>query len=111
MASAFRRKYGWAIPPLLLVAAACSRPATDSSGAWTPSRPIEFVVAAGAGGGSDLLARTVQAIVQKHKMIDGSDIVTNKGGGSGSEAFVYAKSAAGDPHKVVFATKDRKSVG
>ena len=106
MASAFRRKYGWAIPPLLLVAAACSRPATDSSGAWTPSRPIEFVVAAGAGGGSDLLARTVQAIVQKHKMIDGSVIVTNKGGGSGSEAFVYAKSAAGDPHKVVFATNN-----
>jgi tripartite-type tricarboxylate transporter receptor subunit TctC len=31
-------------------------------------------------------------------------IVTNKGGGSGSEAFIYAKGAAADPHKVVFAT-------
>ncbi len=84
---------------------ACTRPAA-TSGPWSPSRPIEFVVAAGAGGGSDHLARTVQAIVQKHKLIDSSVIVTNKGGGSGSEAFVYAKGAAGDPHKIVFATNN-----
>lgn len=90
---------------LLTAAVGCARPVTDG-GAWLPSRPIEFVVAAGAGGGSDQLARTVQAIVQKHKLIDRSVIVTNKGGGSGSEAFVYAKSAAGDPHKVVFATNN-----
>lgn len=77
-----------------------------SDGAWTPTRPVEFVVAAGPGGGSDQLARTVQAIVQKHNLLDMPVIVTNKGGGSGSEAFVYAKGAAGDPHKVVFATNN-----
>ena len=87
------------------MAVGCSKPATQRSG-WAPSRPIEFVVAAGPGGGSDSLARTVQAIVQKHKLIDSPVIVTNKGGGSGSEAFVYAKGAAGDPHKVVFATNN-----
>ena len=64
------------------------------------------MVAAGPGGGSDLLARTVQSIVQKYKLIDGSVIVTNKGGGSGSEAFVYAKGSGGNPHKVVFATNN-----
>jgi tripartite-type tricarboxylate transporter receptor subunit TctC len=48
----------------------------------------------------------VQAIVQKHKLVDRPVIVSNKGGGSGSEAFVYAKGAAGDPHKVVFATNN-----
>lgn len=85
-------------------AAACSAPA--NRGAWAPSRPIEFVVAAGPGGGSDQLARTVQAILQKHKLVDASVIVSNKGGGSGAEAFVYAKGAAGDPHKVVFATNN-----
>jgi len=83
---------------------ACSRPATN--GAWAPTRPIEFIVAAGPGGGSDQLARTVQSIIQKHKLLDSTVIVTNKGGGSGSEAFVYAKGAAGDPHKVVFATNN-----
>ena len=91
---------------LALVAAGCSAPATQQHAGWAPNRPIEFIVAAGPGGGSDQLARTVQAIVQKHKLIDSPVIVTNKGGGSGSEAFVYAKGAAGDPHKVVFATNN-----
>jgi tripartite-type tricarboxylate transporter receptor subunit TctC len=77
-----------------------------SRSGWAPSRPIEFVVAAGPGGGSDHLARTVQSIIQKYKLIDRSVIVTNKGGGSGSEAFVYAKGSAGNPHKVVFATNN-----
>lgn len=89
---------------ILLAGVGCSPPATD--GPWVPTRPIEFVVAAGPGGGSDQLARTIQSIVQKYDLVDSSVIVTNKGGGSGSEAFVYAKGAAGDPHKVVFATNN-----
>jgi putative tricarboxylic transport membrane protein len=67
---------------------------------------VEFVVAAGPGGGSDQLARIVQSIAQRYKLIGTSVIVTNKGGGSGSEAFVYAKGSAGDPHKLVFATNN-----
>ena len=100
----FRRRAEVMAVALVVLTVACSQPATRTG--WAPNRPIEFVVAAGAGGGSDLLARTVQAIVQKHKLIDSPVIVTNKGGGSGSEAFVYAKGAAGDPHKVVFATNN-----
>lgn len=33
-------------------------------------------------------------------------IVSNKGGGAGTEAFVYGRGAAGDPHKVVFGTNN-----
>src|SRR5687767_15841057 len=89
---------------LLILGLGCSTPSRDAD--WAPSRPIEFVVAAGPGGGSDQLARTVQSIIQKYELIDGSVIVTNKGGGSGSEAFVYAKGSTGNPHKVVFATNN-----
>jgi tripartite-type tricarboxylate transporter receptor subunit TctC len=89
----------------LLASVACSSTPADS-GRWQPSRPIEFIVAAGPGGGSDQLARTVQAIAQKYELLTSSVIVTNKGGGAGSEAFVYARGAAGDPHKVVFATNN-----
>ena len=92
------------IPAALLGAIGCA--GSVASGPWSPSRPVEFIVAAGPGGGSDQLARTVQAIVQKYGLIDAPVIVTNKGGGAGSEAFVYAKGAAGDPHKVVFATNN-----
>ena len=91
---------------LLVMAAAsgCARPANQ--GEWKPSRPVEFVVAAGPGGGSDQLARTVQSIIQKYKLIDRSVIVTNKGGGSGTEAFIYAKGAIGNPHKLIIATNN-----
>jgi tripartite-type tricarboxylate transporter receptor subunit TctC len=83
--------------------AACAGPA---DGPWQPNRPIEFVVAAGPGGGSDQLARTVQAVLQKYRLVNRPIVVTNKGGGSGTEAFVYARGAAGDPHKVIFATNN-----
>lgn len=88
----------------LAAAAGCST--TADNGPWKPARSVEFVVGAGPGGGSDQLARTVQSIVQKYRLMDSTIIVTNKGGGSGSEAFIYAKSAAGDPHKLVFATNN-----
>ncbi len=73
---------------------------------WQPSRPVEFVVAAGAGGGSDIFARTVQSIIVKYKLMAAPIVVLNKGGGSGAEGFVYVKSANGDPHKMVFGTNN-----
>jgi putative tricarboxylic transport membrane protein len=74
--------------------------------AWQPTKPIEFVVTSGPGGGTDNFARVVQAIIAKHKLTDQPIIVTNKGGGSGAEGYVYAKGAAGDPHKLIFGTNN-----
>ena len=85
-------------------AALLARPALAQ--AWQPQRPVEFVVAAGPGGGSDQFARTVQSIIQRHNLLRTPVIVSNKGGGAGTEAFVYARGAAGDPHKLVFATNN-----
>jgi tripartite-type tricarboxylate transporter receptor subunit TctC len=48
----------------------------------------------------------VQSIIQKHRLFGAPVIVTNKPGGAGSEAFVYAKAASEDPHKLVFATNN-----
>jgi tripartite-type tricarboxylate transporter receptor subunit TctC len=97
----------WGIATAVLAVTGCSGgTGPGPADAWAPTRPIEFVVAAGPGGGSDQLARTVQSIIQKYRLVDAPVIVTNKGAGSGSEAFVYAKGAAGDPHKVVFATNN-----
>ena len=31
--------------------------------AWEPTRPVEFIVPAGTGGGADQMARTIQGIV------------------------------------------------
>ncbi len=73
---------------------------------WTPERPVEFVVASGAGGGTDNFARTIQAALTRNDILDQNMVVLNKGGGSGAEAFLYARQNAADPHKLIFGTNN-----
>ena len=73
---------------------------------WQPQRPVEFVVAAGPGGGTDQFARLVQSVIQKHNLLRVPVIVSNKGGGAGTEAFVHGRASAGNPHVVVFGTNN-----
>lgn len=87
----------------LLATAAFAAPAAAE---WKPVKPVEFIVASGAGGGTDQFARLIQSIIQKHELMPVNMIVTNKGGGAGTEAFVYGKLAGADPHKVVFGTNN-----
>jgi tripartite-type tricarboxylate transporter receptor subunit TctC len=72
--------------------------------AWQPEKPIEFIASAGPGGGTDQFARVVQSVAQKYDLVPTSIVVTNKGGGAGTEAFVYGEGIKGDPHKVIFST-------
>jgi len=69
--------------------------------AWEPTKPVEFVVPAGTGGGADQMARLIQGIVVKHKLMKEPLIVVNKSGGAGAEGFLSIKEAKGDPHKIV----------
>ena len=80
-----------------LLALAVSAPAL----AWEPTKPVEFVVPAGTGGGADQMARLVQGIVIKHKLMKEPLIVVNKSGGAGAEGFLSVKEAKGDPHKII----------
>lgn len=78
--------------------------ATVAQAAWEPTKPIEFIASAGPGGGTDQFARLVQSIVQKYDLTPTSVVVSNKGGGAGTEAFVYGEGIEGDPHKLIFST-------
>ena len=71
--------------------------------AWEPTKPVEIVVAAGAGGASDQMARMMQAAIQKNNLMKQPMIVSLKGGASGAEALIYMKSSEGDPNKVLLA--------
>lgn len=73
---------------------------------WKPDRPVELVVSAGPGGGSDIFTRVVQAALTKNSLASTPLIVVNKPGGSGSEAFNYAKDNAGSAYKIYFGTQD-----
>src|SRR5690349_18731078 len=78
----------------------------EAQAEWKPTRPVGFNVAGGRGRCTDQFARVVQSVVQKHQLAPDSIIVSNKGGGAGSEAFVYGEAAGNGAHKVVFATND-----
>ena len=91
----------------LLMTAAISalalQAASPAQAAWEPTKPVEIVVAAGAGGASDQMARMMQAAIQKNNLMKQPMVVSLKGGASGAEALIYMKSSEGDPNKVMVA--------
>jgi tripartite-type tricarboxylate transporter receptor subunit TctC len=84
-----------------VLAMAASLGTGSALAAWEPSKPVEFVVPAGTGGGADQMARLIQGIIVKHKLMKESMVVVNKSGGAGAEGFLSIKEAKADPHKLV----------
>ena len=69
--------------------------------AWEPTKPIEFIVPAGTGGGAAQMARFVQGVAAKHKLTSQPIVVVNKSGGAGAEGFLDVKDDKGNAHKIV----------
>src|SRR5229473_4211172 len=69
--------------------------------AWEPTKPIEFVIPAGTGGGADQMARLISGIAEKHKLSPRPIIVVNKSGGAGAEGFLEVKGKKGDAHTII----------
>lgn len=75
--------------------------AAGAAHAWQPTKSVEFIVPAGTGGGADQMARLIQGVVTKYKLMKQPMVVVNKSGGAGMEGFLYVKGANGDPHKII----------
>jgi putative tricarboxylic transport membrane protein len=71
---------------------------------FKPTRPIEVVVHTGPGGGSDLLARSVVAMIEKEKLVPVRMQVVNKAGGGSTVAASYLAEKAGEAHTIGFFT-------
>jgi putative tricarboxylic transport membrane protein len=69
---------------------------------WVPTKPVEFVVMAGQGGGADKIARFIAALVQKHNLFPVEAKVVNMPGKSGGDALSHLKSQAGNDHLLIF---------
>lgn len=69
--------------------------------AWTPKKPVEFVIMAGPGGGADKMARLMQTVIEKHDFSPKPFIPVNKPGGSGAEALVHLNTKKKDDHIVM----------
>ena len=87
----------------IVLATAAALAVTPTTAAWEPTKPVEIVVAAGAGGASDQMARMIQSAVQKNNLMKQPMVVSLKGGASGGEALIYMKSSTGDANKVLLA--------
>jgi putative tricarboxylic transport membrane protein len=91
------------LPSVLIIAfifSVCS--VTDRiSAAWEPTKPIEFVIPAGTGGGADQMARLIAGVAEKHKLTPRPFIVVNKSGGAGAEGFLHVKDKKGDAHTII----------
>ena len=75
--------------------------ALPATAAWEPTKPVEFVVPAGTGGGADQMARFLQGVIAKNNLMKQPLIVVNKAGGAGAEGFLDVKDAKGDPNKLI----------
>jgi tripartite-type tricarboxylate transporter receptor subunit TctC len=71
--------------------------------AWEPTKPVDFVIMAGAGGGADQIARFIQSVAEKKDLTNRPLVPNNKGGGSGAEALI-ALNGASDPDHTILVT-------
>ena len=68
----------------------------NAQASWEPTKSVEFIVPAGTGGGADQMARFLQGVISKHKLMPQPLVVVNKSGGAGAEGFLDAKGARPD---------------
>jgi putative tricarboxylic transport membrane protein len=75
--------------------------AANSSGAAYPSRPLEIIAPAGAGGGWDTLARTIDRSLEVEKLYPQPISVVNKVGGGGAVGLAYIFQKKGDDFELI----------
>src|SRR5262244_719192 len=86
---------------LLLALVTIALPLVTPAHAWEPTKPIEFIVPAGTGGGADQMARLIAGIADEAKLSPRPVVVINKAGGAGAEGFLHVKGKKGDTHTIV----------
>src|SRR3990172_516748 len=74
---------------------------TDAAAAWQPSKPVEFVIMAGPGGGADIYARYIAGLIEKNKLAPVPFVPVNRDGGAGAVAMEDTNGKEGDPHTIM----------
>lgn len=65
---------------------------------WEPTEPVELIVQADAGGGSDIFARQIAELLSTDGLVAQPINVVNKPGGSGAVAYAYLQQKGVNPH-------------
>lgn len=72
--------------------------AAGAANAFTPERDVTTVVTSSAGGGSDIVTRTLGEVIRELKLTDSNVLVENRTGGSGAVGYTYVAGKAGDEY-------------
>jgi putative tricarboxylic transport membrane protein len=68
---------------------------------WTPSKPVELVVAAAPGGGSDVMARMMASIIESEKLSPVPFVIVNRPGGGSTVGMVSVAQQKGNPYTLM----------
>jgi putative tricarboxylic transport membrane protein len=68
---------------------------------WKPSKPVQFVVPYAPGGGSDVLARSIENVIKTEKLCPVPLIVVNQAGGSGTIGMTSVAQSPGNVHMLM----------
>jgi putative tricarboxylic transport membrane protein len=79
-------------------------PVSVTVAAGFPDKPIELTVPFAAGGGSDIMARTIAAIFEQERILPQPLVVVNRAGASGVLGYMHVGQKAGDPYALTTAT-------
>jgi putative tricarboxylic transport membrane protein len=97
-----RKRMFRACMALLLVAVGLTTVHAQET-AWKPEGNVEFVVGAGAGGENDRIARAIQHVLLKEKLVE-SMTVLNRPGAAQTIAINYLAQRRGDAHEIGLAS-------
>jgi putative tricarboxylic transport membrane protein len=91
-------KTRWIVSTLIigLLILSASVESKAAAGAWVPLKPVEFIVQAAPGGGSDIMARTIASIVEAEKLSPVPFVVVNKPGGGSVVGTTYVAQQKGN---------------
>ena len=83
---------------LALASAACGGGnATEEARAY-PNRDVTIIVPFGAGGGSDVLSRTIANVIRELKVLPTTLLVENRPGSSGAIGYTYVAKQKSNPY-------------
>jgi len=83
---------------LAIAIAGCSREVSRETPASYPARDVTIIVPFGAGGGSDILSRTIANVTRELKLVPVNLLVENRPGSSGAIGYTYVAKQARNPY-------------
>lgn len=89
---------------IIIAACAATLAVAPTWAQFKPTKPVEFIVHTGPGGGADVLARFIAQAIEKENLAPVRFTVNNKTGGGGLTAMAYVAEKKGDTHAIAVFT-------